>query len=278
MKTRHIYATLLTLAALPLHAQIFNFSLRTNNQQVIDEAMSGAFVKISQSYELCDTARNEHFGRNEKDYFSIVPFIGVETERGLLFPSAALSPWDSDKDFDEYKGKYKPLVTETGLSLLGSPGKPARSINSPIAGTALTDFVSILGDSVRNANGLKVDTVPGAKSGWLIWITSGSDPADGDSVRYNSIKKDMEVPIGGEPLRIEAPNVSGTVYGGIYVTPVQTGIGQITFTLSGVLVSDDGGWVLDFPFVGAPKESNSLTPIGKSGRKGNINPLKKNRR
>lgn len=75
MRIKNIIGVFLVLLAFPLNAQIFNFSLRTNNQQVIDEAMSGAFVRINQSYELCDTVQNEHFGRNEKDYFSIVPFV-----------------------------------------------------------------------------------------------------------------------------------------------------------------------------------------------------------
>ncbi len=86
MIIKHILVTVAIVIALPVNAQIFNFSLRTNNQQLIDKALEGAFVRINQSYELCDTVKNEHFGRNEKDYFSIIPFIGVETERGLIFP------------------------------------------------------------------------------------------------------------------------------------------------------------------------------------------------
>ena len=37
------------IVSLPTTAQIFNFSLRTNNQQLIDEALAGAFVRINQS-------------------------------------------------------------------------------------------------------------------------------------------------------------------------------------------------------------------------------------
>lgn len=85
--------------SLPLSAQFFNLSLKTNSQQLIDEALVGAFTKIEQGYELCDTVSDEHFGRNGKDYFSLIPFIGIETERGLLFPNGALEPWTLDKDF-----------------------------------------------------------------------------------------------------------------------------------------------------------------------------------
>lgn len=278
MKSKYLFLTLLILTALPSNAQIFNFSLRTNNQQLIDEAMAGAFVKINQAYELCDTVQNEHFGRNEKDYFSIVPFIGVETEKGLVFPSAALSPWRYDKDFEEYEGKFKPLVTDTKLSLLNCPDKAIRSLSNELSGTPATHLLSTLNDSTQSINGLKVDSVPGLKNGWLIWITSETNLADNDSVRINSIMKEIEVPVDGEFLRIDKPEVAGTVYGGIYVTPMQAGIGQITFTLTGVMVLDDEGWVLDFPFIKEQHETRVLTPIGKLGGKGSLNTLKKKKK
>ena len=110
MKIKSHILVLMACVSLQTTAQIFNFSLRTNNQQLIDEALAGAFVRINQSYELCDTIKDEHFGRGGKDYFSIIPFIGVQTEQGLIFPSAALRPWSCDKDFAEYDGQYKPLV------------------------------------------------------------------------------------------------------------------------------------------------------------------------
>lgn len=266
------------LSVLPLSAQIFNFSLKTNNQQLIDKALDGAFVKINQSYELCDTVKDEHFGRNEKDYFSIIPFIGVETVNGLVFPSATMMPWSYDNDFDEYKNQYKPLVTGSKLSLLNSPEKAVRTLDGIIAGDKLTDRLSLLKDSIQSVPGLLVDTVPGVKDGWLIWLTSESNIVESDSVKFNSIKKEIEVPVDGEYLRIDRPDISGIVYGGIYVTPIQTGVGQIAFTLTGVMVLDDEGWVLDFPFITAPKQTKALTPIESIGTKGGLNPLKKKKK
>lgn len=278
MKLRHITVILSMLAMLPLSAQIFNFSLRTNNQQLIDKALEGAFVKINQSYELCDTIKDEHFGRNEKDYFSIIPFIGVETVKGLVFPSATMTPWTYDNDFDEYKDQYKPLVTGSKISLLNSQEKAVRTLEGIIAGDKIKDRLSILNDSIQSVPGLLVDTVPGVKDGWLIWLTSESNIVESDSVKFNSIKKEIEVPVDGENLHIDRPDISGTVYGGIYVTPIQTGVGQIAFTLTGVMVLDDEGWVLDFPFITAPKQTKALTPIESIGTKGGLNPLKKKKK
>lgn len=191
MKIKNIILILTTLVSLPTTAQIFNFSLRTNNQQLIDEALAGAFVRINQSYELCDTVKDEHFGRDGKDYFSIIPFIGIETERGLIFPSATLKPWSYDSDFNEYKNQYKPLVTGSKLVLLNnSKDLVVRNVKELFAGNDISKYLCALNDTTQNNQGLKVDTVPGLKNGWLIWLSSNSNLAESDSVRFTSIKKD----------------------------------------------------------------------------------------
>lgn len=279
MRIKHFILILILVIALPTKAQIFNFSLRTNNQQLIDEALVGAFVGINQSYALCDTVKNEHFGRDRKDYFSIISFIGIETEYGLVFPSAALTPWSCDKDFDEYKGLYKPLITETKINYLNNgKGHIHRNFSGPFFGKEVSKHISIYCDSIQNTQGLKVDTVPGVKNGWLIWLSSSSSLAQTDSIRFTSIKKNIEVPIVGGELHLDEPEISETVYGGIYVTPIQSSIGQLTFILTGVAILDKDGWILEFPFLKEYNEKKNLTPI--SGMFGDVklNPLKKKRK
>ena len=279
MRMKHIIMTLMTVVALPATAQIFNFSLRTNNQQLIDEALTGAFVKINQSYELCDTVKDEHFGRDGKDYFSIIPFIGIETEQGLVFPSATLVPWSYDNDFEEYQGQYKPLITDTKISVLNNRKEHiTRDASHPFLGKDVSKHLRVLCDSTQSIKGLNVDTVPGIKNGWLIWLSSNADLAETDSVRFTSIKKDIEVPTAGGYLHIDKPEISETVYGGIYVTPVQSSIGQLTFILTGVMVLDEDSWVLDFPFIKEPKENKTLTPINGISGGAKLNPLKKKRK
>lgn len=275
MGVKNFISLLITLVAIPASAQIFNFSLRTNNQQLIDKALSGAFIRINQSYEICDTLNDQHFGRDGKDYFSIVPFIGIETQEGLVFPSSVLTPWTNDGDFDKYKEKYKPLVTKTTVKLLNSvEERPTGDINSPINGSIVTKHLCTLSDTTQKSKGLLVDSLSGKKDGWFIWVSSNKNLADIDSVRFTSIKMDIEVPINGEFLQIDTPEISETVYGGIYVTPIQSAIGQITFKLTGVMVLDEDGWLLDFPFITESKENKPLTPIKGTIDGTKLNPLK----
>jgi len=261
--------------ALSANAQIFNFSLRTNNQQLIDKALDGALVRINQSYELCDTVKNEHFGREGKDYFSIVPFIGIKTERGIVASSALQTPWKYDKDYEDYENQYKPIVRDSKMSLLNSSDKTIVSMSSSTECVGITNKLCCLDDSVQSISGLKVDSASGAKNGWIIWLTGNSNLVENDSVKYNSIQKDIDVPIDGESIHLEQPEFSGMVYGGVYVTPIQTAIGQITFTLTGIIVSDEQGWTLDFPFIKTPKSTSKRTPIEDVVRKGTLNTLKK---
>lgn len=276
MRKRCFTLTFLIAMTLPMAAQIFNFSLRTNNQQLIDEALSGAFIKINQGYELCDTVKDEHFGRNGKDYFNIIPFIGVNTAKGCVFPSALLAPWTCDRDYDEYQGQYRPLTSSSKYSALNTDKDLGLDTsNQPVSGISITKYLCVLDDTIQQRIGLPVDTVPGIKNGWLIWLSSNTNLADTDSVRFTSIYKEIEVPVDGEHLLIDNPEISETVYGGVYVTPIQTSVGQLMFTLTGIMVLDEDGWVIDFPFIRQPKETKVLTPIGEFPNRGNLNPLKK---
>lgn len=276
MKIRNLILSLTATVALPAAAQMFNFSLRTNNQQLIDRALAGAFVRVNQGYDLCDTLSNQHFGRGGEDFFSIIPFVGVETERGLMVPAGALTPWTTDADFIEYQGQYRPLMTES-KSLPLNISAPERV--NPLAGRNLTGLTALIADSIRENSGLGIDTVPGQKNGWLIWLSSDFPLAETDSVSLTSISKEIDVPADGSPLPISNPEISETVHGGIFITPVQTAIGHLAFTLTGIMVLDDtGSWVLDFPFIQKPKEVKTLTPISGLPDRGKFNPLKKKKK
>ncbi len=109
----------------------------------------------------------------------------------------------------------------------------------------------------------------------MIWLSSDKDIADIDSLKIISIKKEIEVPSDGECLPIDTPEVSGNIYGGIYVTPVQTGVGQLTFTLSGVMVLDEEEWIIYLPLIDIPKQKVKLTPIAGIREKHGLNQLKK---
>ncbi|MCD8208048.1 MAG: hypothetical protein LUD72_08940 [Bacteroidales bacterium] len=259
-----------------MSAQIFNFSLRNTNQQLLDEAFSGAFVKITQSYELCDTVTNDHFGRDGKDYFNKISFVGIKTERGLIVPAEVEHPWTCDRDFDEYRGKYKPLLTESSIMGLNVEVGTAVTNRVPFVGDKIADGVSLVSDSTYFSTGMQVDSISGQKRGWFVWLLS--DNFEGaDSVRVTSLSEPMDVPSDGKPANVDLPDFTETLRGGIYVTPVQTAIGQVALQLVGYMVYKDDKWQLVFPFIRTFQEEKRLTPISNLNEFGREN-LKSNRR
>lgn len=280
MKIKNIVMGAAIALALPAGAQILNFSIPTNNRQVIDKALAGAFVRIEQAYELCDTVSDEHFGRKGENYFSKIPFVGIETDNGLVFPVEVATPWIDDDDFKKYEKEYKPLLTETIFETLnGKEERTAIKLAAPLAGPAISDKLGLLSDSVMQRSGLRVDTVAGPKEGWLVWYSDASENATVDSLRFTSIFQEIEVPSDGKCVSVDSPEISEKVYGGIYITPLQTGIGQISFILSGIMVYNGDGWQIEFPFLKKPEEEvKKLTLISGKNQLSGSNPIKKKKR
>ena len=250
-------------------AQLFNFSFKTSNQQFVEDAVRGSIVCIEQKYALSDTVSGDEFGRNGLDYFNYVDFIGVETDKGLLLYSEVLTPWEKDKDFAQYKGKYKPVLKASELVKLNGAN------NGPT--TLPENFVSSLEDlkglalsrdySLAIGEGLQTDTVAGTKEGWAIWIIRRSNSEKIDSVSYTCIRQQIEIPADGSCINATLPDVDNEVLGGIYVTPKVTAPGQLTFYINGVFACIDDNWKLLFPFVTEQTETpektetSRLTPI-----------------
>lgn len=148
-------------------------------------------------------------------------------------------------------------------------------------GERLGDYYSLFCPAGTHPDGLKIDSIPGAKNGWFVWLTSDKSLSDLDSVRLVSFRKEVEIPANGEVLSVEDPEIKEQVFGGIYVTPIQTGVGQLTLALSGVLVPQADGWVLDFPFLNKSEEieePKALTPITDSVGLQKHNPLKQKKK
>ena len=266
MKKR-IYIFLLTVTwLLPqvAQAQFMGFSIKSNNQVFIEQALQQTFVRVNQSYQLQDTVHNEIFGRNEKDYFSIIPFLGIRTQQGLLIDQDAVHPWKHDEDFKVYEGQYKPVVFQTQLTYLRS--KFGSILANPVVNEAniqqlAKSPVALYIDSLHQ-QGLTCDTVVGSKSGWMVWVIDPQTESHPDSIRLVSYKKDLFIKHATDTIRVDTPNENQSVLGGVFVNPVQTHVGQITFLLTGVAVNKGKHWILHFPFVGQiEKEKKELTII-----------------
>lgn len=258
MKSKLVAIMVCSLCSVAALGQLLSLSLRSNNQQLVEQALEGAFIEIRQAYELCDTASGERFGRKGMDYFSVICFPGVATEQGLLYPADALQPWDSDHDFEAYRGKYSPLLS---ASMIGEINRPdsvfeRRDLHA-MAGRQLKGDLRLCPECNSSYGGLKTDSVAGRKEGWMLWLSHHQAPNEGDSIGITVQYKRLEASADGSPVPMERPDLSGNILGGIYVTSLKKSIGQLEFLLTGVLVPENGDWILEFPFIGnLPSASN----------------------
>ena len=277
---KRIHLLLLTAAWLipqVLHAQFMGFSFKSNNQIFIEQALQQAFVNVEQSYQLQDTIHNEIFGRDEKDYFSIISFLGMRTQQGLLIAQDAVHPWKNDEDFNQYEGKYKPIVFRSKLTYLRSEleSKETNPVVTEANVQKLTETPFALYVDSLNRNGLMCDTVAGSKSGWMVWVIDTKTENNPDSIRLVSYKKELYIKHSTDTISVDTPDNNQPILGGIFVNPVQTHVGQITFLLTGVAVGKDKHWILHFPFLAqAENEKKELTII-KSESNQNKLPKKK---
>lgn len=271
-----IFIILLLAMNLTGECQLSSISFRSNNQQLIEQSLKGAFIKVLQRYELRDTVTNERFGRDGKSYFNQIPFLGIETSRGLLFSKDILSPWSIDPDFKKYDNLYIPVLCETVIDKMDTIA-PLRINLPPIIksdNTCSLKGTRCYNDSTFNNIGLDVDSLSGIKNGWIIWITCPDKFIQSDSIRFISIRKDIEISAEESSLNIKSPKTDDYIIGGIYVTPVITKIGQINLYLSGILTSVDNKWWLVNPFINPPTlDEKPLTPVNSS----QINNLQKSK-
>lgn len=262
---------------LTVKGQVLNFAFKSNNQQILEDALKGAFVTVIQSYELCDTTTNERFGREGKSYFSQIPFLGIKTTKGLILEKEVITPWQLDDDFSKYEDEYLPILTETTFGARPSDSFMTSTLPSLINSEntkPLKNFICFR-DSINQTFGLEVDSLSGLKNGWIIWVSLSKDTQN-DSIKLNPIRKDIEISDDGIPIKIDNPSGEDTIMGGIYIVPKQTKIGQISLFISGILSYSDDEWLINFPFVSSlKKEEKPLTPVN---RKEGLNELPKHPR
>ncbi len=265
MRLKSIVLIALAVMAMPMSAQLFNNLFRTTNRPLIEDALSGVFVRVDQGYELYNPDTDESYGREGKEYFNLVSFLGVQTQAGVILPDEAFTPWANDIDFKDYEGRYTPrLVGAEMRPLTGLDTIPVTEAQLKVT-RELGGRMSLVVDTLAlsgapYAEGLMIDTMPGSKSGWMVWVSTPGKLASANDVTLTSIKTEINVSADGATVPLDTPDISENVLGGIYLTPQQTAPGQISFYLTGVAAKDGYEWILVTPFA-AEMEAVDEDPI-----------------
>lgn len=228
-----------------LMSQIY---MKSSNQEFVEKAIMNGFFLIQQSYQLKDSVTNKFYGRLGKDEFGTVYSLGIKMKRGILVADQAIRPWEYDENFDRFRSTHIPVIYETKYKeLCDSCTFSPFEINRQEV--SLPGQFSLVQDSHFHGNGFELDTISDEKDGWLVWIVSGDsiDKADSASISYIIYKKDLKQAANNKTFVVNAPTTDQVIWGGIYIVPQQTAVGQLTFRLSGVLLEKDHKWNIVIP-------------------------------
>ena len=219
-------------------------SFQTNNQQIIEDAVAGGLLIVRQEYQLEDTVSMKRYTWNNRPEFGSTLSFCVLAENGYVISNSGLKPWMHDPKFDKYKDSaYRPVLTDTWY-------KSAASRDFRKADCVATDDTVHLSDSslvyVKDTlfgQGFAIDTMPGTKDGWIVWLTSKDEESIGsDSLMLITYRHKLTVLADRDIYEIPAPTSSRYVIGGVYVEPGYTGIGKIEFRLAGIIVKNGEKW------------------------------------
>ena len=248
MKNKFLLVLGLLSTCLISNAQFFNFKLKTNNRQLIEEAIEQSIVNVNQYYILIDTVSNQRLGRNDEDFFNKISYPGIISEEGVILESSNLTPWNNDKDYSKYEGKYKPEISKTEIVINNKPVNPLD--------TTIVKGEEVIILPISNQNGIEIDSSIGEKEGWIVWVSADKD----GKKELTSFTQKVNITENREPVSIERPEELDNVEIGYFLTSNVSGPGQITFKLVGLAVDKEDSWKIIFPFTEIEEES-VLTPL-----------------
>ena len=249
---RKILVILTLIIPFGVGAQLLKM-MSTPNQAIIKEAVKDGICIIAQNYQLEDSVSGQRYGRNGANNFGCSYSLCIKLKNGLCLNIDALTPWENDANYNRYRGQYSPINTETQYKELNdscfiSVSLPDMNSINEISDSLLYELT----DTVTfDGMGFERDSIAGNKDGWLVWVVADRPITEADSATTDMII--TKYGIDASPhYRIHEVNKPATpkhVWGGIFVVPQQTAIGQLTFRLCGVMLNrETDKWVIVTPF------------------------------
>jgi hypothetical protein len=252
------YIMMFSLLGLNVNAQLSpdfgGFGLQlSSNQQLIEDAVKNGIFILKQSYQIKDTATTPptYYRWDDNPHMGTVYTVGIKAADGFYTCSKALSPWDYDERYKQYrKATYLPVISETGYRSLDSAKYAAMTFAADSVVFAVDSSIIHLKTELFARKGFREDYSPGTKAGWLVWIASDKDIAEVDTVpvTLTIYKTELQYQTGKNRYEIKEPAIAGKVIiGGLYLVPEVTGIGETAFKLAGFTLKLAEGWNVVVP-------------------------------
>lgn len=271
MKRALIYTGIFFFSCHFCDAQL-NF--QSSNQQMIEDAIKDGIYIVEQSYRLRSNNDGKFYGRNNQPEFSKTYSVAIKLNGAYCIDEQVLTPWESDDNYISLstaeKERYAPVLYKSsyrGVFQSKWDNFPVDTLNcTKIVGSQLYSMADEHG-----AFGFQVNVIEGLKKGWVVWVTTSEDISKTNSFNsnLNIYRLEIELIKGQSLYEINQPAFQSNSIGGIYVVPEVNRIGQITFTLVGMMRNIDKKWSVvtlgEVKENGQDENSNSeLTPINEN--------------
>lgn len=270
MRKRIIFSMLISVCVTSAYAQLLkdmDHLFGNSNQSLIEEAVADGLLIVSQEYQLQDVTNKNLFGRDKKEYFEKTYSLAVRLNGGYLLTNTTVKPWETDKNFDEYRNneKYIPLISKTTFRKIADKKFAALPFDTAYCAETVPGYLYTLTDT-KGEFGFQLDRTAGLKKGWLVWVKLKDDISASDTTGVELQIYRNEITVKPDSLLYEVKSIaeSDHLLGGIYVVPEVTRVGQLTFKLVGMLRNIDNKWnVLTFGSASDKASELELTPVKK---------------
>ncbi|MCM1036123.1 MAG: hypothetical protein NC406_02190 [Bacteroides sp.] len=260
----------LCLAPAICHAQLDAAMFMTDNQRLVSQAVDNAFVMVEQTYQLEDTVSGQRFGRYGRKTFGNAQALGVRVGKAVVVAADVLVPWERDSNFTRYRQTHRPVLSTATMSVPGDTATRRQTLRTDSARAVSPSMVTVP-VAAGGVKGFATCPADSAAEGWLVLAYCGDARSSRVGQKLSTAVYRKTVDFGDAGMvETRVPDVDGMLLGGVFIVPVQTGVGQLTFRLAGVLAPHgDGGWALEALSMPAPEPSAAdasceLTPLDDS--------------
>jgi hypothetical protein len=222
--------------------QILDFPLKSANQQLVEDAVGDGFFVVNSRYRLRNVKEKKFYGWENKDYFGETITLGIKTHEGYLIDSRAITPWQNDANFEEYRDNksFEPVLWQTTYRCKSDTAFSDLNIETTEFKADVYGKFQFAADTLFHKQGFLTDNSDGNKNGWLVWVLAPDSASnESDLLVYRS---EIEFIAGQKAYDIKTAATAKTILGGVFVIPQVEKIGQITFYLSGIAVEKNGEW------------------------------------
>jgi len=224
------------------------------DQAFVYEAIQESVLILRQDYVIVDD-NGKRFGRDNKDYYGTVYFIGIAADNRIWCSNIINSPWLIDATAD-YSEEFKPEVSK--LYILNKKTKQFDFIKRSVIEGSEKEILQKMNLYYfkYDTKGIEVLYNYMAKDGWVVLAYTDVNAKDADiqnNMKWAIFKRTLSYKAGENSAIIENFPAISNVIGGAFVVPFFHN-GNVTFKLSGLIDKKVMNWyVTSLPQTEQPK-------------------------